>query len=333
MDDADNDQDRAHFLPSASIANLELRSKLLQTVRGFFLDRGFFEVDTPLISRDTVVDCYIDPVSVELSAVRKCPTELWLQTSPEFAMKRLLAAGMKSIFQITRAFRNGERGDYHNPEFTIVEWYQVGQGYRQGRDMLGELIACSLPQTPSSTELSFAEAFERYAAVDPHGCSIAELEQAATAHGIVAPDSMNRADRDEWLNLLLAECVEAHLGVEQPTILYDYPASQAALARVDTAGDIPVAQRFEAYVDGIELANGYHELCDADELRRRNASNNKKREADGRAPLPADSYLISAMEHGLPECTGGALGFDRLVMLAADAKRIDDVIPFGIDRA
>ncbi len=333
MNDADNDQARTNFLPSASIKSIELRSKLLQKVRSFFLDRGFFEVDTPLISRDTVVDCYIDPICVELPPSADSRSEFWLQTSPEFGMKRLLAAGMKSIFQITRAFRNDERGDNHNPEFTIVEWYQVGQEYSDGRAMLGELIAHAIPATSSPTELSYAEAFRRNVQIDPHDCSVAELEQAAIALGIVPPDSMNRADRDEWLNLLLAECVEPNLGVERPTILYDYPASQAALARIDTDGEVHVAQRFEAYINGIELANGYYELCDADELRRRSESNNAKRIADGRGRLPTESYLISAMEYGLPECTGVALGFDRLVMLAAGADRIAEVIPFGIDRA
>ncbi len=327
-----SDKERANFLPTASIENLKLRANLLQKVRNFFLERGFLEVDTPLLSRDTVVDCYIDPIPVELSPARFRPAEFWLQTSPEFAMKRLLAAGMKSIFQITRAFRNAEQGDLHNPEFTIVEWYQVGQSYADGRTMLSDLLADALEKS-YACELSYADAFNRHAGLNPHRCSLAELEKAAAQKNVNVPNSMNRADRDEWLNLILAECVEPCLGTDGPMILYDYPASQSALARIDDSDGDSVAQRFEAYVNGIELANGYHELCDAAELRQRNAANNKKREIDGRSPLASDSYLLSAMNYGLPECTGVALGFDRIVMLAAQTDQIDDIMPFPIDRA
>ncbi|MCA9214691.1 MAG: EF-P lysine aminoacylase GenX [Planctomycetales bacterium] len=324
------DETRENFLPTASIENLTRRSHLLQRVREFFLERDFLEVDTPVLSRDTVVDCYIDPISVTLG---NSAEKFWLQTSPEFAMKRLLAAGMESIFQITRAFRDSERGDLHNPEFTIVEWYMVGQSYSDGQQMLGELLAHSLDDVDSFSRVSYEAAFRETLNINPHTCSVDELKNAASNHNVVPPSSMNTNDRDEWLNLLLAECVEHTLGIDQPTIMYDYPASQAALACVDNSGEAPVAQRFEAYYKGMELANGYFELCDAEEHQHRNDSNNKKRRADSRSELPTQSYLLSAMSHGLPQSTGVALGFDRLVMLAANSSLIDDVIPFPIERA
>jgi lysyl-tRNA synthetase class 2 len=325
------ENDRSNFLPTASVENLKLRSRVLQQIRRFFLDRKFIEVDTPILSRDTVVDCYIDPIPVKIDSAPNCPTRFWLQTSPEFAMKRLLAAGMESIFQITRAFRNGEQGQHHNPEFTIVEWYQVGQSYVDGRRMLGELCTSILDTEPAN-EISYTEAFRVFAGVDPLLASIDDLRQAAVALSLPLPSSMIQDDRDEWLNLLMACRVEQNLGTDVPTVLFDYPASQSALARVD-ADNPQVAQRFELYVKGVELANGYHELCDADELQRRNAVNNKKRVIDKRITLPTESFLVSAMQHGLPQCTGVALGFDRLVMLAAGEDSIDKVMPFPVDRA
>lgn len=325
------DNDRSNFWPTATLETLQLRSKILQQVRQFFLDREYIEVDTPILSRDTVVDSYIDPIAVGIEPLPNCPAHFWLQTSPEFAMKRLLTAGLTSIFQITRAFRNGERGDYHNPEFTIVEWYQVGQSYSAGRELLGELCSTILERKPIR-EISYAAAFRKYAQIDPFDCSIDDLRRSAADRSIAPPPMMNQDDRDAWLNLIMAFCVENRLGVDAPTILFDYPASQAALAQIDESNP-QVAQRFELYVDEIELANGYYELLDANELRRRNDLNNRKRKADQRKTLPTESFLMSAMQHGLPKCTGVALGFDRLVMLAARAQSIDSVLPFPIERA
>ena len=282
------DKERSNFWPTATVENLEFRAELLQMTRGFFLERGFLEVDTPLLSRDTVVDCYIDPIRVEPSGLSNCPAEYWLQTSPEFAMKRLVAAGMNSIFQITRAFRNGESGDHHNPEFTILEWYQVGQSYADGRSMLCDLLTQTL-NAPPATETTYAKAFEQHVGIDPHSCSLATLVSAARERRIAVPDSMNRTDRNEWLNILLAECVEPRLGIGQPTILYDYPVDQSALARIDRIATTPVAERFEAYVAGIEVANGYHELCDANELRKRTqgTTGNGSRTGGSRCPRRA----------------------------------------------
>lgn len=325
--------DQRAFLPVASLDNLQLRAKLLAQVRAFFADRGFLEVETPILSADIVVDRHLDPMSTVLASDPRRPDvgrQLWLQTSPEFGMKRLLAAGAKAIYQISRVFRNGEIGPRHNPEFTMVEWYRVGDDMAAGIKLLSELCAATLNLGPAE-QLSYAAAFERHAGLNPHLASVDELAAAARRLNVNVPEGLGD-DRDGWLNVLLAECIEPYLGTKSPTILYDYPASQAALAIVRHEAP-PVAERFELYVRGIELANGYHELLDAAELRRRNAINNAARVADGKPALPAESHLLAAMDAGLPPCSGVALGFDRLAMLAAGAKSVAEVMAFPIDRA
>jgi lysyl-tRNA synthetase class 2 len=323
----------ADYLPTASLESLRLRAGLLQRAREFFQERGFLDVETPVLSADVVVDRHLDPIPVILADDLRQPAQgrkLWLQTSPEFHMKRLLAAGAAAIYQITRAFRSGEAGPLHNPEFTMIEWYRVGDGMVEGMSLLSE-FAEYLLKRDRAEQLSYAEAFKRHVGIDPHTASICDLHTAAERHGISSPQSLGD-DRDGWLDLLLVECVQPHLGRPQPTILFDYPASQAALAIV-REGPRPVAERFELFVDGIELANGYHELLDAKVLRSRFAMANRQRIADGKPPLPEENRLLAAMEAGLPPCTGVALGFDRLVMIAAGARSLKEVMAFPIDRA
>jgi lysyl-tRNA synthetase class 2 len=320
------------FLPSASLALLETRTAWLRRVREFFDSRGFLEVETPLLSHDVVVDRHLDPLSVILFDDPRQPElgkKLWLQTSPEFGMKRLLAAGMKAIYQVTRAFRGGEAGDLHNPEFTMVEWYRAGDDYEAGMRLLGE-FAAELLGRGTPTRLSFRAAFLRYAHIDPLAATPEQLAEAAGHASGQEPDY--DAPRDALLDVLLVERVERQLGITEPVILYDYPASQSVLARV-RPGDYPVAERFELYVDGIELANGYHELLDADVLRLRNQMHNTARYAAGKPMLPEQSRLLAAMDNGLPPCSGTALGFDRLVMVATGAKSLREVMAFPIDRA
>ena len=321
------------FLPSASLARLQLRAELLGRVRTFFAQREFLEVETPILSADVTIDRHLDPLSTVLADDPRrgeVGRRLWLQTSPEFGMKRLLAAGATAIFQITRAFRGGEIGPLHNPEFTMVEWYRVEDNMAAGMTLLSELCGTILG-TPAAERIAYTDAFWRFAGIDPHGASLEQLGAAAARLKIAVPAGVAN-DRDGWLNLLLAECVQPQLGHAAPTILYDYPASQAALATL-RSGTPPVAERFELYVHGIELANGYHELLDAAELRRRNAAANQARQAEGKQPLPEESRLLEAMDAGLPACTGVALGFDRIVMLAAGAKSLAEVMAFPIDRA
>jgi len=246
-------------------------------------------------------------------------------------MKRLLAAGAEAIYQVSRAFRSDERGPLHNPEFTMVEWYRVEETMDQGMQRLGQLAEMLLARGPAE-KISYAQAFLEHLGLDPHRSDGQSLGEAAKAAGIEAPASLAIDDRDGWLDLLLVERVQPHLGLGRPVILYDDPASQAALACVRRA-DPPVAERFELYADGIELANGYHELRDPAVLRRRIVENNRLRTIDGKPPLPEESRLLAAMESGLPDSTGVALGLDRVVMLAAGATCLDDVIAFPFERA
>lgn len=321
------------FLPSADWPRLELRARLLARTRAFFAARGFLEVETPLVSADTVVDRYLDPLSVTLPFDPRTPEKgrtLWLQTSPEFGMKRLMAAGGQALYQITRAFRGGEIGPRHNPEFTIVEWYRRGDTMADGMQLLSDLAEALLSLGPAD-QLSYAEAFAWRVGLDPHCATVDQLRAAAERLKVQPSGSFAETDRDNWLNLLVGLVVEPELGKTRPTILHSYPASQAALARV--SGDPPVAERFELYVRGVELANGYHELVDPEVLRARNRAANAVRAADGRPTLPEESRMLAAMDHGLPDCTGVALGFDRVVMLAAGVESLAEVTAFPIDRA
>jgi lysyl-tRNA synthetase class 2 len=321
------------FRPTADWPTLKLRAEMLRRTREFFHTRRFLEVETPILSHDTVVDRHLDPLETTLTGIGRAE-RLFLQTSPEFAMKRLLASGGPSLYQITRAFRQGERGPRHNPEFTIVEWYEVGADYDAGMRLLSDLCETLLASGPAE-RVTYAAAFGRAVAIDPHGATLDELRQAAKRHcpeaAAAFAGSVVPVDRDAWLDLLLTERVEPTLGRARPTILCDYPPSQAALAKLSD-GPPPIAERYELYVAGLELANGYHELLDAEALAKRNTENNRLRAADGKPTLPNESRLLEAMCHGLPACAGCALGFDRVVMLAAGKSTIEEVIPFPIER-
>lgn len=308
-------------ITSAALEHLAARGKLLRRLREFFYDRHFIEVETPLMAPEVIPESHIEPMRTDAG--------WFLQASPELHMKRLMAAGAKAIFQVTRSFRAGEQGPLHNPEFTIVEWYRAGDDLQAGLDLLDALVQ-SLLGTPPATRTTYAAAFERTLGLCPHTATIDQLSAAAEAAQIPIPAGMDRADRDEWLNLLLAMHIESQLGRERPEIVYHYPASQASLAQVVHAdADYDVAERFELYYHGIELANGFHELTDAAEQRRRFEAVNTARVADGRAALPLPESLLAGLEHGLPDCTGCALGFDRLAMLAVGAQEISSVLTFA----
>ena len=313
------------FGPTASLSALQQRAALLGRLRNFFDERGFFEVETPLLANEIIPELHIEPV--------RAASGEFFQSSPELHMKRLVASGATAIYQVTRSFRQDERGPLHNSEFTIVEWYRVGDDLRAGIDLLDQLIT-KLFATSSAARTTYAEAFRRTLNIDPHTATVADLATAAIAAGVNVPSGMLADDRDEWLNLLLASRVEPQLGRDRPEILYHYPASQASLAKVTKSdAGYEVAERFELYYRGIELANGFHELGDAVELRRRFEAVNAARGADGRGVLPLPESLLAALEHGLPPCTGCALGFDRLVMLSAGARSIDEVMAFPAPRA
>lgn len=299
---------------------LQQRALMLAKVRQFFDQRGFLEVDTPLLSTEIIPELHIEPVAVS-------PGQ-FLQSSPEAHMKRLLAAGATAIYQITRSFRHGEQGRLHRPEFTLVEWYRTGDDMAAGMKLL-DLLAQHLLACEPAVQTGYREAFIHQLGICPHQASCHELAQLAESREVVIAEGMDRTDRDDWLNLLLDTCVQPNLGRQGPEILYHYPASQAALAKMTTdKNDLAVAERFELYLRGVELANGYHELTDATELRQRLLSVNSARQSDGRQPLPMPERLLAAMESGLPPSTGVALGLDRLLMLTLNANSIDQVLWF-----
>jgi lysyl-tRNA synthetase class 2 len=315
--------------PTAPLANLRRRAELLTTVREFFRARSVLEVETPSVSAATVTDLHL--ASVRLADDVRSPElrRAWLQTSPEFHMKRLLAAGSGPVFQVCRAFRDGESGRQHNPEFTMLEWYRTGWDHHRLMDEVSDLLTVTLG-TESAQRTAYRDVFRRHTGLDPLTASDGELDRCATVHGLTPP--RGRLTRDDRLQLVMTSTVEPHLGRGRPTLVYDYPASQAALACVRD-GDPPVAERFEAYVEGIELANGYHELTDPLEQRRRFDADLAARAAAGLPAVSGCDRLLAALRHGLPDCAGVALGFDRLVMLACGAESIDQVIAFPVGRA
>jgi lysyl-tRNA synthetase class 2 len=324
------------WAPTAPLGNLRRRAELLATVRAFFASHGVLEVETPSLGAATATDLHLSSLSTLLGPAEQpeeAPRRLWLQTSPELHMKRLLCAGSGPIFQLGKAFRDGEAGRRHNPEFTMLEWYRPGWDHHRLMDEVAALLRAALPGAlvaAPDQRLTYREAFVRYAGVDPFAADLAELRDATAEHGVATGELPD--DRETWLALLLATVVEPQLGRQRITFVHDFPAAQAALARV-RADDPPVAERFEAFVAGVELANGYHELVDPVEQQRRFAADLLAREERGLPAVPADERLLAALAHGMPECAGVALGFDRLVMLALGATAIDQVIAFPVERA
>lgn len=313
------------FEPTATWDALRARAALLKKLRTFFDEHDFLEVTTPVLSADTVVDLHLDPFQVTRFSDPCQPTvgPTWfLQTSPEFHMKRLLAAGAQAIYQIGPAFRAAESGPIHNIEFTMVEWYRVGDDMAAGMQFLAD-VACALFQTPSPDRVSYADAFGQHVGLNPHTASTTELKAA----GANLRPAIEQDTREEATNFLWSHFVESKLGLARPVLIYDYPADQAALAKI-RQDPTPVAERFELYFRGIELANGYHELTDAEELKSRIIEINRNRVAAGKPVLPGNSRLLHAMESGIPPSVGVALGFDRSVMIATDSAKLRDVQAF-----
>ncbi len=314
--------------PSADMARLRLRARVLAEIRAFFRERGVLEAETPLLCQAGVTDPHLSALTVDPGdgSLRR------LQTSPEFAMKRLLAAGSGPIYQVCKAFRAGESGARHNPEFTLLEWYRPGLDHLALMDEVAALLERLLGRPLACERLRYGEAFQRHAGIDPHGADCAALRHCFQAGSGVTVTGVDPDDRDAWLDLILSHLVEPHLGVEHPLFLYDYPACQAALARI-RPGDPPLAERFELYMAGMEIANGYHELNSAPELARRMAADRARRR-DLRLPdVPPDQRLLAALEHGLPDCAGVALGLDRLLMVMSGADAIGEVLAFHWERA
>ena len=310
--------------PGASRYAVEARARLLSDIRTFFSDRKVLEVETPLLSLSGNSDPNILGISTD-GTRRK-----YLRTSPEYAMKRLLASGHQHIYELGRVFRKGEKGRYHNPEFTMLEWYRSGMGYLDLAAEVTELIRfCAHGQFEGwpVQRSSYRNLFLEHTGLDPFFCSESDLSGCAMERGIHGTS----LGQQEWLDLILAQVVQPSLPGECITIVFDYPAEQAALARI-RADDPPVAERFEVYLGQMELANGYQELTDGEEQLRRFERELRIRETRGEDTPPVDRALIQAMSYGLPECSGVALGVDRLLMSLLKLEQIDSVLAFGADR-
>lgn len=316
--------------PSTDLETLKKRAQFIADVRLFFARKGMLEVDTPILSRAAPTAPYLDSFKthyIPLGTDQK--QDYYLQTSPEFAMKRLLAAGSSSIYQIAKVFRNGERGKYHLPEFTMLEWYRIELSLDELMDEVNELLA-SIFAITSSRRLSYQQVFKQSLNIDVFAISDSEVEQLAKQHLPNVSENIH-LDRDGWLELLMSEVIEPKLAeLAQAVFIFDFPASQAQLAKVklDKQGH-QVAARFELYIRGIEIANGYDELLDADELRQRFDQDNHQRRELNKQVMPIDDNLLDAMQEGLPQCTGVALGLDRLLMIVLDKQAIVEVQSFS----
>lgn len=314
--------------PSAHLDALRARAVLLARVRAFFAEAGVLEVDTPILSRAGASDPALNSFRARTGDGRL----LYLHTSPEFPMKRLLAAGSGPIYQICKVFRDDERGRLHHPEFSLLEWYRPGWDEGRLMDEVAALVRLVLERPELPVErLSYRDLFRQRLNVDPWTASSDTLRARALEVGISGAESLE-LERDAWLDLLLSHSLEPQLGRARLTFVQDYPPSQAALARV-RPGDPPVAERFELYLEGVELANGFCELIDAEEQRARFLADLAIRESRGQHCPPLDERLLAALEAGLPECAGVALGLDRLLMLAIGAHHIDEVLAFPLERA
>lgn len=320
----------SEWQPSASLSALKSRASQLAWLRGFFAQRGVLEVETPVLGRHGVTDVNLDGISANAAPVAGAPGGGWLQTSPEYHMKRLLAAGSGPIFQVARVFRNGERGSRHNPEFSMLEWYRPGftdaDLMAEVSDLVVGWLGCDQPKV-----LTYRAALLRYAGVDPFLAEDEALRQRCQSW--LEPEQAGTLDRDACLDLLMSYVVEPALAEAGPVFITGYPESQAALARISEQDGIRQAHRFELYIEGIELCNGYWELTDAAEQQRRFEADIRSRQDLGKPEMSLDTAFLAALEAGLPECAGVALGLDRLLMLKLGTRNIADVLAFPLEMA
>jgi lysyl-tRNA synthetase class 2 len=321
--------------PGAGLDTLRLRADLLARVRAYFAAREVMEVDTPLLGRAATTDPAIESFATAYHGPGgSARLPLYLQTSPEFFMKRLLAAGSGPIYQLSHVFRNGEAGRRHNPEFMLLEWYRPGYDQHQLMDEIDTLLAQVLQgwlEYRPARRISYRQWFVDETGLDPWSDGPAAFRAFACAHLPSLPAGMPDDDLDPWLYLLLTHWLEPRLG-GGAVFVYDYPVSQASLARVRRE-PLPVAERFELYLDGVELANGFRELADPGEQAQRFAGDNNARRLNGQVEMPVDNALLAALERGLPDCSGVAVGFDRLVMLAAGVAELDSATGFSLARS
>lgn len=319
----------ATWQPTASLDMLKTKAHLLSKLRAFFAEKEILEVQTPVLSQAGNTE----PTIESFSTKQKNQTS-FLNTSPEFAMKRLLASGCGSIYQITPAFRQEEQGKRHNPEFTLLEWYRLDFDHLVLMDEVNSLIrfvADGFISLDKSQSYTYQDAMIKFADVDPFNAITDELKAATIKAGIDAV-GMDDVSRDTWLDLLMSQVVEKNLPLNCPVFIYDYPASQAALAKI-RKGTPDIAERFELYINGMELANGFHELSDAKEQEQRFQKDQSERKDLGLQDIPIDEHLISSLKQGLPDCAGVAIGLDRLLMVLTGVEDINEVLTFPFDRA
>jgi len=320
---------------SLSWKNAKARAEITQKIRQFFLEKNVIEVETPLLSNGTITDIYLDAFTSRYDFLSDTSplnsSVMYLQTSPEFAMKRLLASGFGSIFQICKAFRHEEYGRHHNPEFTMLEWYRLGFDHFQLMDEVSQLLVAILScQQPS--QVSYQSVFLEHVAVDPLETSRGELISVIQQYNKLEQWIVDEPDNDILLQFIFSEIIEEKIGITAPCFVYNFPSTQASLAKISPI-DNRVAERFECYFQGLELVNGFHELTDESQQLSRFNNDNDVRLTKGLVNKPIDNNFIKALTHGLPECAGVAVGVDRLVMLALKVEHISDVISFSVDNA
>lgn len=302
---------------------LKQRAEMLANVRQFFAKRHVLEVDCPALSLRAPIDVHIDVMQVHLQN-GECG---YLHTSPEYGMKRLLARGSGDIYQLSHVFRDGESGHLHNPEFTMIEWYRLGFSLNELIEETLQLIRLFVDSLEVNI-LSYSEAFRKYAGIDAVAMTAKQLKDYIRSQDFQVSEAILSSDKDTLLQLILTQLVEPHLGEEGLCVLADFPASQAALAQIKVKQGEEIAERFEVYYQGLELANGYHELLDAKEQKKRLVQANEERKKKGKPTLPIDHYFLEALELGLPDCSGVAVGFDRLLMLKLKKLHLQEVLAF-----
>lgn len=310
--------------PSSSIALLKQRARFIECIRQFFTSRDYLEVETPIMARYGVTDVYLSNIEATFRG-----STYYLQTSPEYHMKRLLAAGSGSIFQLARVFRDDELGRWHNPEFTLLEWYQLGLDHFQLMEEV-DLLLQTLIHSPPMIKKTYQNAFLESCSLDPFTASLEDLKALLSLYDLDKVLPREEQDRDQYLFLLMSHVVEPFLSKESaPVAVYHFPASQAALAQVKDG----LAERFEVYYQGVELANGFHELTDVQAQLKRFAQDQEIREHKNLPKAEADVYLLEALNQGLPSCSGVALGVDRLLALFLNQSEIAKVMSFDFSRA
>ncbi|MEM7284613.1 MAG: EF-P lysine aminoacylase EpmA [Pseudomonadota bacterium] len=315
---------RPRWKPSAVKSLIELRAKFLADTRAFFAQRGVLEVETPIISRSGIQDPNLASVNAQLSGLGAC----FLHTSPELHMKRLLASGSGDIFQVCKVFRDAELGHKHSVEFTMVEWYRLGFSLEQMMHETVQYCCERLSLNQPAIYISYSELFRKFQDLDP--ISISHEDLVGYVATIDSTIEAQRLSKMQLLDYLMSTKVEPELDPNTLTCVYDYPAEQAALAELDPA-DRRLAKRFEVFFGSIELANGYLELQDANEQRARFENEARQRVEGGLPAVPMDELFLAAMDHGLPVCSGVAVGLDRLLMVASGSDDIRDVLAFSLE--